>query len=248
MSVWAIADLHLSFGVPDKAMDVFGEKWKDHPDKLSHHWHKHITADDLVLLPGDISWAMHSEEAIPDLQWIDALPGTKVMIRGNHDFWWNSLSKLEKILPKSIHLIQNNAFQWKDIAICGARLWDTPEFSFSPFIDYADNPRAKKLSEVDAPDNAEKIFLRELGRLEMSLKALPKNISTSIAMTHYPPIGAELHPSRASALLEKYHVSACVFGHLHNVKPHALPFGIKNNVRYAFVAADYIDFMPIQIL
>ena len=128
MTIWALADLHLSFGVPDKEMDVFGPKWKNHPEKIRANWEKLVKPDDLVLLPGDISWGMHPEEALPDLNWIDSLPGTKVMIRGNHDYWWTSISKVEKVLPKSIHVIQNNIYRWKDVIICGARLWDTEEY------------------------------------------------------------------------------------------------------------------------
>ena len=248
MSVWALADLHLSFGVADKKMDVFGPNWSEHPEKIRSHWLRLISPDDLVLLPGDISWAMHTEEAKCDLEWIDALPGTKVMIRGNHDYWWNSISKVEKILPPSMHIIQNNAFRWKEITVCGARMWDTPEYSFHPYINYHDNPRAKTLTHVDQPVEAEKIFLRELSRLELSLKAIPRDATTRLAMTHYPPIGADLHLSRVSALLEKYQISHCVFGHLHNVKPNALPFGTKNGVTYTLTSCDYVDFTPVKIL
>lgn len=249
MSVWALADLHLSFGVPDKSMDVFGDKWINHPEKIRTHWLENIAADDLVLLPGDISWAMHPEEACADLEWIDALPGTKVMLRGNHDYWWTSLSKVKKVLPPSIHVIQNNSFLWENIAIAGSRLWDTPEYSFQPYIDFKENPKAKKLTTADDNlEEAEKVFQRELGRLETSLKSMPKSAATRIAMTHYPPIGADLYPSRAAALLEKYHVDICVFGHLHNVRPGSLPFGTKDGVEYILTAGDYVDFLPRKLL
>lgn len=127
-------------------------------------------------------------------------------------------------------------------------MWDSPEYSFGPFIDYIDNPKANALTHVDTPSEAEKIFERELGRLELSLRALPRDSKIRLAMTHYPPIGADLQPSRVSALLEKYHVSHCVFGHLHNVKPNSLPFGLKNGVNYRLTSCDYLDFTPIQIL
>ncbi|MBA3816463.1 MAG: metallophosphoesterase [Parachlamydiaceae bacterium] len=248
MSIWALADLHLSFGIPDKKMDVFGDSWKDHPEKIRSHWLKNITADDLVLIPGDISWAMTAEEAKVDLEWIDALPGTKVMLKGNHDFWWSSLSKVEKILPPSIHVIQNNVFRWNNVAIAGTRLWDTPEYSFQQFINFVNNPRANKLIAVENDQGEmEKIFLRELARLELSLKCLPRDASMRIAMTHYPPIGANLTPSRVSALLEKYKISFCAFGHLHNVKQELPMFGIKNGVRYTLVSCDYVNFEPIKI-
>lgn len=248
MAIWAIADLHLSFGVPDKKMDLFGEKWVDHPDKIRENWLRLIDPEDLVLIPGDISWAIRLEDALPDLRWIDALPGTKVMLRGNHDYWWSSPSKMEKILPPSIRLIQNNAFCWHDIGICGARLWDTPEYSFNDYIDYYETPEIKKVVHPEHHEDDQKIFARELVRLELSLKALPISVNTRIAMTHYPPIGPEMAPSATSALLEKYRIQICTFGHLHNVRHAALPYGIKNGVRYHLTAADYIDFCPIKIL
>lgn len=249
MSVWALGDLHLSFGVPDKKMDIFGDNWKEHHQKIKEHWMDLIRPTDLVLLPGDISWAMRTEDAKPDLLWIDALPGTKVMIRGNHDFWWNSLKKVEEILPPSIHVIQNNVFIWNDFAICGARLWDTNEYGFSSFITYKDNPKAKPLTETDENhEEAQRIFDRELSRLELSLKALPKDQRIRIAMTHYPPIGADLGASKTSQLLEKYQIAACVFGHLHNVHRGALPFGTKGGIRYMLTSCDYLDFTPLQVV
>lgn len=245
--VWAIADLHLAFGVPGKAMDVFGEPWIGYADKIKKHWEEAIAPQDLVLIPGDISWGMKLEEAKQDLEWIHALPGTKVLLRGNHDYWWSSLKQIESILPSSMHLVQNNAFHWHDVVVGGARLWDTSEYAFHPFIDYAPNPRAKKMVEEDKSDEAAKIFQRELGRLEMSLKEMVKTKGKYIAMTHYPPIGADLGASLASALLEKYGVEICVFGHLHNVKKNSLHFGEARGVRYYLTSADYLDFKPLEL-
>lgn len=248
MPIWAIADLHLSFGVPDKTMDVFGENWVAHANKLKENWLKTISPEDLVLIPGDISWAMRTEDAQPDLEWIHQLPGTKVILRGNHDYWWSSLSKIEKILPSSIHLLQNNVFKWNNVAVAGARLWDTKEYSFREYIDYIPNSRAKAISEEprDLVDS-EKVFQRELQRLEMSLKGFQQDKGLRIAMTHYPPIGGQLEPSRASALLEKYGVSLCVFGHLHNVKQEMPLFGEKNGIRYFLTSCDYLNFHPLKI-
>jgi predicted phosphohydrolase len=217
-------------------------------EKIKTNWEAHISPDDLVLIAGDISWAMHVEQALPDLEWIHHLPGTKVMIRGNHDYWWTSISKIEKVLPSSIHLIQNNAFNWQDVTVAGARMWDTNEYQFRDFIEYKENVREKKLTETsDNTPEAEKIFVRDLGRLEMSLKAMSKNASKRIVMTHYPPIGADLNSSRTSQLLEKYKVDACVFGHLHNVREEALPFGEHGGVKFHLTAADYLNFMPIKL-
>lgn len=249
MAVWAIADLHLSFGVPDKAMDAFGPQWTDHHANIKAHWLKLIAPEDLVLIAGDISWAMTPEQAKPDLDWIDQLPGTKVLIRGNHDYWWTSLSKVQKVLPASLHLIQNNAFYWKEIGIAGARLWDTPEYAFGEWIDYRENPRARKLStEIVSPEETDRIFERELTRLETSLKAIDKRANTRIVMTHYPPIGAHLEDSRTSKLLDKYQVDICVFGHLHNLRQPLSLFGKKNKTSYFLTSCDYLNFVPLKIL
>ena len=244
MRIWAIADLHLSFGVANKSMDYFGPAWANHAEKIAAHWKNSIAPDDLVLIPGDISWAMKLEEAMADLLWIHELPGTKLLLKGNHDYWWGSLNKVVTALPPSIHVIQNNAFHWKDATIGGARLWDTPEYSFSSFIDFSENPRARKKDPIQE-DLSEQIFERELNRLEMSLKQLKNDAKLKIAMTHYPPIGADLKPSRASAILEKYGVELCVFGHLHNLKSGFDLFGELNGVRYLLAASDYRRFQPI---
>lgn len=249
MAVWAIGDLHLSFGVPNKSMDIFGPQWEGHDEKIKKAWLSLVKADDLVLLPGDISWAMRIEDVCADLEWIHQLPGTKVMIRGNHDYWWASLKKIEQILPSSIHIIQNNVWRWNGIGIGGVRLWDTPEYGFNPYIEYRENPREKNgKQEVYNPQETERIFVRELARLEMSLKCFNASDQIRIAMIHYPPIGADLADSRVSAILEKYHVDLCVFGHLHNVRQGALPFGVKNGVRYILTSSDYLDFNPIKVL
>lgn len=250
MRIWAIADLHLSFGVPEKSMDMFGPAWTGHADKLAANWRAVISADDLVLIPGDISWAMNLEDAIPDLQWIHELPGTKVLLKGNHDYWWGSLAQIAKVLPPSIHLIQNNAFHWRDVAVGGARLWDTPEYGFGQFVEYRENPRQKKKANVEEAvqaDLAEKQFVKELQRLEMSLKMMRSDAKLKIAMTHYPPVSAEMHPSRASAILEKYGMNVCVFGHIHNIRSDAALFGEARGVRYVLSACDYVRFQPVPI-
>lgn len=245
MSVWAIADLHLSFGVPEKTMEVFGPEWMNYGEKLKIHWEAVVKPDDLVLLAGDISWAMRLEQAKVDLDWIEALPGTKVMIKGNHDYWWSSVSKVKSILPPSLHIIQNNAFHWGAYSIGGARLWDTEEYDFNAYIELRDMPVSP--SKEEKPDQ-EKIFKRELERLELSLKALDQTAQKRLVMTHYPPISADLQPSKTAALLETYHVDVCVFGHLHSVKREKPLFGTHNGVHYALTSCDYLDFKPLFIL
>lgn len=252
MRIWAIGDLHLSFGVPGKNMDVFGPGWENHAEMIASNWKAAISPDDLVLIPGDISWAMRLEEAAADLAWIHSLPGTKVMIKGNHDYWWGSLKKISEVLPPSIHLIQNNAFHWRGVAIGGARLWDTPEYSFGKFIAFRENVRAKSPREdVETAlqeELSQKIFDRELERLKMSLKQMNSDATVRIAMTHYPPIGADLQPSRAAQILEEHGIQTCVFGHLHNIKPEYSLFGEARGVRYLLTSCDYIRHQPIAVL
>jgi predicted phosphohydrolase len=245
--IWTIADLHLSFGVPGKEMDIFGEQWINHPKKIEKHWKGCVNENDLVLIPGDISWAKTLDEARPDMEWIHRLPGTKLLLRGNHDYWWTAISKVRAMLPPSMHAIQHDTFTWNGVEIGGARMWDTPEYDFDDYIMIRENPK-EVTAEKHTIDEDEKIFVRELGRLETSLKAFTKNASSRIVMTHYPPISADLGPSRIHTMLEKYKVDFCTFGHLHSVKAGELPFGEKNGVKYVFAACDYIDFTPILIL
>ena len=249
MSIWAIADLHLALSVPDKSMEFFGGSWIGYVEKIKTYWNESVQPEDLVLVPGDISWGIRLEEAKADLDWIHELPGTKVMLRGNHDYWWGSLTKLEKFMPPSIHVIQNNSFLWGDVAIAGSRLWDTSEYSFGDYIEYQANPRAKKMTDPQEPDiqERERIFARELLRLEQSLKSISPKAKKRIAMTHYPPIGANLHPSKASAILEKYGIEVCVFGHLHHIRSCSLLMGAARGVEYHLVAADYLNYHPLKL-
>jgi uncharacterized protein len=233
MNIWAIADLHLSFGVPEKTMEVFGPLWANYAEKIGRHWQEVVKPEDLVLIAGDISWALKSEHARKDLEWIDQLAGVKVLIKGNHDYWWQSLTKAKQILPPSLHLIQNNAFHYKNVSIAGTRLWDSDEYSFDD------------LRKLEAEQ--QKIFNRELERLELSLKELSQDAEVRIAMTHYPPIGRDLKPSKTTALLEKYHVQICVFGHLHNITQEQLTFGKSGNIVYYLTSCDYLNFKPLKI-
>ena len=232
MNIWAISDLHLSFGVSNKQMEVFGTKWINHTQKIEKSWKDCVSTKDLVLIAGDISWAINLNEVKPDLDWIDRLPGTKVIIKGNHDYWWSSLKKINNMLPPSIHLIQNNALSFENVSIGGARLWDSNEYHFN---DLENNDEAIR----------SKIFQRELCRLELSLKQLSSKSNIRIAMTHFPPIGHDLSASETSILLEKFNIDICVFGHLHN---HTQPFGKKNNINYILTSCDVIDFTPTKII
>ncbi len=248
MKIWAIADLHLSFGVPNKKMDVFGTQWINHGDTIAKNWSQIVGQEDLVLIPGDISWALTIDEARPDLEWIEKLPGTKIMIKGNHDLWWNSLSKVKKILPPSCHVIQNNSWTKNGVSIAGTRLWDIPGLSFKEYIAIQDVAALAKEGERIEEEETRKIYQRELGRLETSLKELDPNATTKIAMTHYPPIGPDFKETEVSLLFEKYGVNISVFGHLHNIKPNVELFGTHHGIHYSLVACDYLHrFSPLLV-
>ncbi len=245
MSIWALSDLHLAISNPSKDMSFFGPVWDGYVEKIKAHWLECIHPEDLVLIPGDISWARTLAEAQIDLDWIHQLPGTKLLLKGNHDSWWASSAKMQQTLPSSIHFIHNNAFHWNDVTIGGSRLWDTDEYSFSSLIEFKENPREKK--SLVAPEVDQKLFQKELERLKMSLQSLDPKASLRIALTHYPPIGADLAPSLASHILEEFKIDICVFGHLHSVPRGTLPFGESNGIRYVFASCDYLDFRPVLI-
>lgn len=263
MKVFAISDLHLSFSTPSKSMEVFSDTWIDYQEKIKSNWQKVISKDDLVLISGDISWALKIKDALIDLEFIASLPGKKVIIKGNHDYWWTSPTKLKEELPSSIFFIQNNSLLFEDIAISGARLWDTAEYHFDEYIDFVFNPNShknknienakdsdinKKLEIENQKELSEKQFEKELIRLKISLDQMDKNAKTKIVMTHYPPISADLKPSKVSQMLEDYKINISVFGHLHSVKKSKKMFGEKNTIKYVLTSADYLDFKPIQIV
>lgn len=237
--VWSISDLHLSFGTPNKSMEIFG--WKNHPQRIEASWREKIEAEDIVLLAGDLSWAISIQEVIPDLEWLHALPGTKILIRGNHDYWWKSITKLRTLPYPSLHFIQNDSWTDGNITIGGTRLWDSTEYQFGKFASKGGG------AEMEPREINEAIFEREIGRLQLSCNRLDPTATIRIIMTHYPPIGADLRDSIPSGILESYHVQLCVFGHLHGLSKN-LQFGTKNGVRYILTSCDHIDFTPIRLL
>ncbi len=230
MAIYAIGDIHLSIG-QDKPMDIFGPEWEFHIEKIKTNWEETVGKDDLVIIAGDISWAMHLSEASADLLWLAELPGTKLLVKGNHDFWWNSIGKVRTALPRGIYALQNDHFIWEDYVICGTRGWICPgEEGFD--------------SEED-----QKLYLREAQRLELSLKSAAgiarANIITAL---HFPPFNRKNKPNIFTELLEKYAVKICVFGHIHDSGRDYIFQGIRNGVEYRFVAADGIDFTPLRIV
>ena len=225
LKIYALSDLHLSFS-NDKAMDIFGEKWRVHWQKIAHNWNQIVEPEDIVLVAGDISWAMRPPEAEQDLRWLIGLKGRKVLIRGNHDYWWQSIGKLRNTYPE-LYFVQNDSVYLDGVSICGSRGWSLPG---SP--------------EYNSQD--EKIFQRELARLELGLKSLEPQAKLRIAMMHYPPHSISLQSSEFGQLLERYKVDACVFGHIHNFTTPSLCY-TKSGINYYLTSADYLNFQPALI-
>lgn len=230
MKVYAISDLHLSTTC-DKPMDIFGGKWEGYTEKIIQNWQAKVTDDDLVLIAGDISWAMKLNEAFSDLDWIDRLSGKKIIIKGNHEYWWKSISAVREILPKSIMAIQNDAIKFDRFIVCGTRGWNVPEEN----------------KEFSAED--EKIYKREVERLKLTLKAakvLQTNNEKIICMMHFPPFDGSGNETDFTKVFEEFGVDIVIFGHIHGYTNCKLK-QIKNGIIYYFTSCDHIDNNPVEI-
>ena len=228
MAIFAIGDLHLP-GQDEKPMDVFGSHWDRHFETICEHWRGLITQQDVVLIPGDISWAMQFDEAKRDLLDIAALPGKKVLLRGNHDYWWSSITKLRDFLPPGMMALQNDAVVIDGVALCGTRGWNFP----------------MELNPLDAQD--EKIYKRELLRLEMALQSAAQSGLPMLAMLHFPPLLKDYRETAFTALLERYPVQLCVYGHLHGMGIQNGFNGSHRGIDYRLVSCDAIGFDPVRI-
>ena len=231
MKVFAIGDLHLPGG-DKKPMDVFGPHWERHFERICEDWRARVTPQDLVLIPGDISWAMQLCAAREDLLAIAALPGTTLILRGNHDYWWSSLTQLRSLLPANMHAVQNDAFDAGACVVCGTRGWTIP-------------PAAG----ADGQD--EKIYRREALRLGLSLDAARRIADGRpiVAMMHYPPIIPEAmrEGTEFTRLLTDYGVSRCVYGHLHGQSIRRGFSGMYEGVRYDLVSCDALGFRLLDV-
>lgn len=228
MALYAISDLHLDLN-GDKPMDIFGEKWFKHDEKIKDNWNKKITHEDTVLISGDISWSMKIEGGMNDLQWIHNLPGNKIMVKGNHDYWWVSITKLNN-LYEDMKFIQNSFFIYEDYAICGTRGWICPD--------------GENFKTHD-----EKIYNRELMRLRLSLDAAVKEgFKKFIVMIHYPPMNEKLTESGFVEIFKEYNVDKVIYGHLHGPSLAKALNGEKDGIEYILTSGDYLNFDPIKIL
>lgn len=234
VAVFAIADPHLSKAHP-KPMDIFGPLWERHDERFFANWRTRVGPEDTVLVAGDISWALELSDALVDLQAIDELPGRKILIQGNHDYWWQSLAKIRALPLRTISFLQNDSMQAEGVSICGTRGWLCPG----------------DWHWAEDPEHNAKIYDREAGRLGLSLQHARKHAPglPILAMLHYPPLALPQVSTRFTATLEAAgDVVTCVYGHLHGASAHQRAFtGEQGGVHYRLVAGDALDFTPVQI-
>ncbi len=230
MRVYAISDLHLSGG-SDKPMSVFGAHWERHFERISEDWLGKVSAEDIVLLPGDLSWAMRLEDALSDIAAVAQLPGRKVLTRGNHDYWWDSIGRVRDALPEGMYAIQNDALSLDGVTLCGTRGWTLP------------------CAEWTAGD--ERIYLRELKRLNMSLEAAKRlggQDGALICMLHYPPLTEAERDTEVTRMLEAYGVRCAVYGHLHGTALKGAFRGEHHGIAYHQVSCDGTGFQLVRVL
>lgn len=224
MKIFAISDLHISTNT-NKPMDVFGGNWVGYLEKIYADWESKVSDDDLVLIAGDISWAMSIDDAVKDISTFAALKGKKIIIKGNHDYWWSGIGKVRDSLPESVYALQNDSVKIGEVVICGSRGWTVP----------------------GAPDFTEqdmKLYNRETERLRLSLssaKKLAENGEKIIAMIHYPPFNVRRESSAYTDVFEEFGVDSVIYGHLHGKDVRADKFLIKNGIKYYLTSCDLVD-------
>jgi len=211
-------------------MHIFGAHWEDHFARISDDWAARVSREDLVLIPGDISWAMTMEQATGDLLDIGALPGSKLILRGNHDYWWSSIGRVRSILPEGMYALQNDAFAREGWLIAGTRGWQAPG--------------SKEFEPQD-----EKVYLREVQRLELSLKDARRKDESSpiLAMLHFPPFNEQQEDNGFTELFQRYGVSRVLFGHLHGRSVYSAFQGVRAGVEYHLVSCDALEFSLFEV-
>lgn len=232
MALYAIGDTHFSESV-NKPMDIFGGAWNGYRDKLVHSFASCLKDDDMLVICGDFSWGMSLGEALEDFRLLASFPGKKVLLKGNHDYWWETVSKMNRFFEenqlKDLLFLHNNCIFYKDVALCGTRGW---------FFD---------LNDESAGD--EKLFKREVIRLEASLKAAAEcgGARETVCFLHYPPIFGTGEVEPIVSLLKKYGVSRCYYGHLHGDSLKGSFNGVQDGIKYQNISADNIGFRPVII-
>lgn len=228
MSLYAIADLHLSLS-SGKPMNIF-PGWDNHVERLEKNWQATVSPDDTVVVPGDISWAINFEEAKADFDFINRLNGHKVIMKGNHDYWWNSMAKMNRFLEENgfntITIVHNNYYPYGDYGICGTRGW---------------------IKDTEEPADA-KVLAREAGRLETSIKAALADGKKPIVFLHYPPIFANDYNREILDVLFRYDIKTCYYGHLHGNAHRYAVCGEVDGINYQLIAGDFVQFCPKFIM
>ena len=231
MAIFAISDLHLSLN-GEKPMDIFGNNWANYEDTMKEKWNKIVSPTDTVIIPGDISWATYITDALKDFQYINSLTGNKLILKGNHDYWWTTKSKMNEFLLSnnltSISILQNSAYLCEKTAVCGTRGWTIP----SPLSTGEDK----------------KIFEREKQRLILSLEdASSKKPENIIVAMHYPPVDLTTDRYDFLEIMKQYNVTECVYGHLHSTAHKSAPIGTFDGIKLRLVSCDYTGFVPVLI-
>lgn len=228
MSLYAIADLHLSLS-SGKPMNIF-PGWDNHVERLEKNWQATVSPDDTVVVPGDISWAINFEEAKADFDFINRLNGHKVIMKGNHDYWWNSMAKMNRFLEENgfdtITIVHNNYYPYGEYGICGTRGW---------------------IKDSEEPADA-KVLAREAGRLEASIKAALADEKKPIVFLHYPPIFANDYNREILDVLFRYDIKTCYYGHLHGNAHRYAVCGEVDGINYQLIAGDFVQFCPKLIM
>jgi predicted phosphohydrolase len=235
MAVYVIADLHLSTADSQKSMEVFGNRWKNYIKKIQNNWNKVIAPEDTVVIAGDISWGLCTDDALSDLHWLDSLAGKKILLKGNHDFWWSTVTKLNNFFElhgiKSIELLNNNAIEVEDYIIAGSRGWFTD----------------KSMQNAEENVDYNKIVNRESIRLDMSLTQAKKMQELSgkeiLAFMHFPPVWSGFVCVPLLSVLKKHNITKCYFGHIHGSYSQPSYFE-HEGIRFYMISADFLDFLP----
>ncbi len=224
MKIYAISDLHISTNT-NKPMDVFGGNWVNYLEKIFADWEQKVSDEDIVLIGGDISWAMDIKEAMTDIQTFSHLKGKKVLIKGNHDYWWSGITNVRDNLPDGFFALQNDCLKFNNAIICGSRCWSVP-------------------GSPDFKEHDMKIYLRETERLKLSLKKALENKEDGdkiIALIHYPPFNVKRENSAFTDIFEEFGVDSVVYGHLHGKNVRADRLIVKNGVKYYLTSCDQVD-------
>lgn len=232
MSIYAISDLHLACSI-DKPMDIFGGRWNNYMEKLKAEWENYVTEGDCVVIPGDISWATYIDQAFEDFNFLQSLPGMKIISKGNHDYWWTTLKKLQEYVTEkdfsTIRFMHNNHYLVENTLICGTRGWKCP-------------------GEEDFNGEDRKIYAREVQRLELSLKSIPSgNTSEIVVAMHYPPFNPKGDQSDFIEVMKKYQVDTCIYGHLHGDSCKYAVEGKIDEIDFICVSADHLHFKPLKL-